>query len=162
MSQSSHINEIFKSRKHIVNFLKRQGFNVADYDSFSIHEVNAMYQVKQMDMLFKKDDGSKKTYVKYHSCVLFYILRVIHVCIYILDTTVGFQYESCVTLFLWIILCGNRHFVIIMLMYVWLHMCLRVITHESQYYWEDACLRVVMIESWCVYMKSLCMGTLMY
>lgn len=67
MAQSSHINEIFKSRKHIVNFLKRQGFNVADYESFSIHEVNAMYQAKQMDMLLKKEDGSKKTYVKYHT-----------------------------------------------------------------------------------------------
>jgi DNA-directed RNA polymerase subunit H (RpoH/RPB5) len=67
MAQSSHINELFKSRKHIVNFLKRQGFNVADYESFSIHEVNAMYQAKQMDMLFKKDDTSKKTYVKYHT-----------------------------------------------------------------------------------------------
>uniref|UniRef100_A0A6C0IKA8 RNA polymerase subunit H/Rpb5 C-terminal domain-containing protein n=1 Tax=viral metagenome TaxID=1070528 RepID=A0A6C0IKA8_9ZZZZ len=67
MAQSSHINEIFKSRQHIVNFLKRQGFNVADYESFSIHEVNAMYQAKQMDMLFKKEDGSKKTYVKYHT-----------------------------------------------------------------------------------------------
>jgi DNA-directed RNA polymerase subunit H (RpoH/RPB5) len=67
MAQSSHINEIFKSRKHIVNFLKRQGFEVADYESFSIHEVNAMYQAKQMDMLLKKSDGSKKTYVKYHT-----------------------------------------------------------------------------------------------
>ena len=67
MAQSSHINEIFKSRKHIVNFLKRQGFDVTDYESFSIHEVNAMYQAKQMDMLFKKEDGSKKTYVKYHT-----------------------------------------------------------------------------------------------
>ena len=67
MAQSSHINEIFKSRKHIVNFLKRQGFSVADYENFSIHEVNAMYQAKQMDMLFKKEDGSKKTYVKYHT-----------------------------------------------------------------------------------------------
>jgi DNA-directed RNA polymerase subunit H (RpoH/RPB5) len=67
MAQSSHINELFKSRKHIVNFLKRQGFNVDDYESFSIHEVNAMYQAKQMDMLFKKDDTSKKTYVKYHT-----------------------------------------------------------------------------------------------
>ena len=67
MAQSSHINEIFKSRQHIVSFLKRQGFNVADYESFSIHEVNAMYQAKQMDMLFKKEDGTKKTYVKYHS-----------------------------------------------------------------------------------------------
>jgi DNA-directed RNA polymerase subunit H (RpoH/RPB5) len=67
MAQSSHINEIFKSRKHIVNILKRQGFSVADYENFSIHEVNAMYQAKQMDMLFKKDDGTKKTYVKYHT-----------------------------------------------------------------------------------------------
>lgn len=67
MAQSSHINEIFKSRQNIVNFLKRQGFNVGDYESFSIHEVNAMYQAKQMDMLFKKDDGTKKTYVKYHT-----------------------------------------------------------------------------------------------
>jgi DNA-directed RNA polymerase subunit H (RpoH/RPB5) len=67
MAQSSHINEIFKSRQHIVNFLKRQGFNVSDYESFSIHEVNSMFQAKQMDMLFKKEDGSKKTYVKYHT-----------------------------------------------------------------------------------------------
>ena len=56
MAQSSHINEIFKSREHIISFLKNQGFNVADYESFSIHDVNAMYQAKQMDMLFKKDD----------------------------------------------------------------------------------------------------------
>jgi DNA-directed RNA polymerase subunit H (RpoH/RPB5) len=67
MAQSSHINEIFNSRKTIVSVLKRQGFNVADYESFSIHEVNTVYQAKQMDMLFKKDDGSKKTYVKYHT-----------------------------------------------------------------------------------------------
>lgn len=67
MVKSSHINEIFKSRKHIINFLERQGFNVADYKSFSINEVNTMYQAKQMDMLFNKDDASKKTYVKYHT-----------------------------------------------------------------------------------------------
>jgi DNA-directed RNA polymerase subunit H (RpoH/RPB5) len=67
MAQSSHINEILKSRKHIVEVLKRQGFNTTEYESFSIHEVNAMYQAKQMDMLLKKDNGSKKTYVKYHT-----------------------------------------------------------------------------------------------
>lgn len=67
MSQSSHINEIFKSRKHIIHALKNQGFNVSDYDSFSIHEVNAMFQAKQMDMLLNKENGTKKTYVKYHT-----------------------------------------------------------------------------------------------
>jgi DNA-directed RNA polymerase subunit H (RpoH/RPB5) len=67
MAQSSHINEIFKSRQHIIYCLKKQGFNVADYENFSSHEVNAMYQAKQMDMLLKKDDGTKSTYVKYHT-----------------------------------------------------------------------------------------------
>ena len=77
MAQSSHINEIFKSRQHIVNFLKRQGFNVSDYESFSIHEVNSMFQAKQMDMLFKKEDGTKKTYVKYHTGKGFHIEKTI-------------------------------------------------------------------------------------
>jgi len=67
MAQTNTSNELFKSRQHIIYCLKKQGFNVADYENFSNYEVNAMYQAKQMDMLFKKDDGSKSTYVKYHT-----------------------------------------------------------------------------------------------
>jgi DNA-directed RNA polymerase subunit H (RpoH/RPB5) len=66
MSQSSHIDEIYKSRKTIVSLLKRQGYDINNYNEFSIHEVHTMFQTKQLDMLFKKEDGSKKAYVKYH------------------------------------------------------------------------------------------------
>lgn len=66
-SQSSQIDEIFKSRKTMIALLKRQGYDVANYSEFSIHEVHTMFQTKQLDMLFTKEEGGKKVYVKYHS-----------------------------------------------------------------------------------------------
>ena len=66
MSQSSQIDDIYKSRKTIVALLKRQDYDVSNYSEFSIHEVHTMFQSKQLDMLFTKQDGSKKAYVKYH------------------------------------------------------------------------------------------------
>ena len=80
ISQSSQIDEIYKSRKTMVALLKRQGYDVANYSEFSIHEVHTMFQTKQLDMLFTKGpttsasategiaaNGAKKVYVKYHS-----------------------------------------------------------------------------------------------
>lgn len=66
MSQSSQIVEIYKSRQTMVSLLKRQDYDVGNYSEFSIHEVHTMFQTKQLDMLFTKEDGSKKAYVKYH------------------------------------------------------------------------------------------------
>jgi hypothetical protein len=66
MSQSSQIDDIYKSRKTMVSLLKRQEYDVANYNEFSIHEVHTMFQSKQLDMLFTKQDASKKVYVKYH------------------------------------------------------------------------------------------------
>ena len=66
MSQSSQIVEIYKSRKTMISLLKRQDYDVGNYSEFSIHEVHTMFQTKQLDMLFTKEDGSKKAYVKYH------------------------------------------------------------------------------------------------
>lgn len=66
MTQSGQIVEIFKSRENIVSLLKRQDYDVSNYNDFSIHEVNTMFHTKQLDMLFTKQDGSKKAYVKYH------------------------------------------------------------------------------------------------
>ena len=66
MTQSGQIVEIFKSRENIVSLLKRQDYDVSNYSEFSIHEVNTMFHTKQLDMLFTKQDGSKKAYVKYH------------------------------------------------------------------------------------------------
>jgi len=66
MTQSGQIVEIYKSRKNLVSLLKRQDYDVSNYSEFSIHEVNTMFHAKQLDMLFTKQDGSKKAYVKYH------------------------------------------------------------------------------------------------
>jgi DNA-directed RNA polymerase subunit H (RpoH/RPB5) len=66
MTQSGQIVEIYKSRKNLVSLLKRQEYDVSNYNEFSIHEVNTMFHAKQLDMLFTKQDGSKKAYVKYH------------------------------------------------------------------------------------------------
>jgi DNA-directed RNA polymerase subunit H (RpoH/RPB5) len=66
MTQSGQIVEIYKSRKNLVSLLKRQEYDVSNYSEFSIHEVNTMFHAKQLDMLFTKQDGSKKAYVKYH------------------------------------------------------------------------------------------------
>ena len=72
MAQSGHIQSIYKSRKNLLEHLKYQGYNVDDYDDFSINEVYTMYQNKQLDMLVerKEDTASSinktKSYVKYH------------------------------------------------------------------------------------------------
>jgi len=71
---------IYNSRKTLLDYLKDQGYNVDDYDDFSINEVLTMITNNQLDMLVEKDDedefyddGSKKVdvpktkaYIKYH------------------------------------------------------------------------------------------------
>lgn len=66
MSQSSQLSQIFKSRENILLQLEKQGYDVSNYSGFSMGEVNAMFQAKQMDMLLHKNGNEKKVYVKYH------------------------------------------------------------------------------------------------
>ena len=66
MSQSSQLSQIFKSRENILLQLEKQGYDVSNYSGFSMGEVNAMFQAKQMDMLLNKNGNEKKVYVKYH------------------------------------------------------------------------------------------------
>jgi DNA-directed RNA polymerase subunit H len=52
--------------------MKRQGYNVDDYDKFSINEVNTMKQNNQLDMLLEKNEEDETTkrknkiYIKYY------------------------------------------------------------------------------------------------
>lgn len=66
MSQSSQLSYIFKSRENILLQLEKQGYDVSNYAGFSMGEVNAMFQSRQMDMLLTKKESDKKVYVKYH------------------------------------------------------------------------------------------------
>ena len=65
MAQSSQLSQIFKSRENILKQLEYQGYDISNYEGFSMGQVNAMFQEKQMDMLLENGNG-KKTYIKYH------------------------------------------------------------------------------------------------
>jgi DNA-directed RNA polymerase subunit H (RpoH/RPB5) len=66
------ISQIYKSRNTILDLMSKQGYNVADYNNFSVSEVNSMKQNNQLDMLLEKikedvDTGKKnKIYIRYY------------------------------------------------------------------------------------------------
>jgi len=70
---SSLISSVYKSRKTLLDLMRKQGYNVTEYDNFSINEVNAMFQNKQLDMLLEKTEDSvnpnsskRKIYIRYY------------------------------------------------------------------------------------------------
>ena len=71
-NSSSIISSIHKSRKTVLDLMNRQGYNIDEYNEFSINEVNAMYQNNQLDMLLEKRDENEsskrkdKTYIRYY------------------------------------------------------------------------------------------------
>jgi DNA-directed RNA polymerase subunit H (RpoH/RPB5) len=71
-NSSSLISSVYKSRKIVLNLMKKQGYNVDDYDNFSINEVNSMKLNNQLDMLLEKineDPITKKKdkiYIRYY------------------------------------------------------------------------------------------------
>ena len=67
-NSSSLISSIYKSRKHIIDLMKRQNYNVNEYANFSINEVNTMYQTQQLDISLEKNEDSlekNKVYIHY-------------------------------------------------------------------------------------------------
>ena len=68
-TSSGLISYIYKSRKNILELMKKQEYNIDDYDNFSINEVNSMSQNKQLDILVEKNDengSKKKIYIRYY------------------------------------------------------------------------------------------------
>jgi DNA-directed RNA polymerase subunit H len=67
MATSNKILKIYNSRKTILNILgDYQGYDVADYDNFSINEIDAMFSNDQLDMLLTRKSDGQKTYIKYY------------------------------------------------------------------------------------------------
>ena len=66
---------IYKSRKNVLNLLERQGYNVSDYTNFTVTEVNAMYQNKQLDMLLEKTTEDPKTKRKNKIYIRYYLAK---------------------------------------------------------------------------------------
>jgi DNA-directed RNA polymerase subunit H (RpoH/RPB5) len=71
-NSSSLISSIYKSRKVILGLMESQGYDVDEYNNFSINEVNTMFNNKQSDMLLKKKVENESTgkvekiYIKYY------------------------------------------------------------------------------------------------
>jgi DNA-directed RNA polymerase subunit H (RpoH/RPB5) len=69
MSNISLNNKIYKSRGVILDQLRLRGFDVSEYENFSLNEIHVLNQANQLDMYLSTDeeDSSKKRrcYVKY-------------------------------------------------------------------------------------------------
>jgi DNA-directed RNA polymerase subunit H (RpoH/RPB5) len=66
MSQSSNrILSIYKSRNTIIEQLRILDYNVAEYENFSINEIDTMCKHDQLDMLVTRESDKHKIYVKY-------------------------------------------------------------------------------------------------
>ena len=67
---SSLIASISKSREIILKLMKKQNYNVDEYDNFSINEINSKFINKQLDMLLKVDPvlpaEKIKIYIRYY------------------------------------------------------------------------------------------------
>lgn len=58
----SYIYSVYQSRKVLLELMKNQGYNIEEYESFSISEVSSMLNSKQLDMfLEKKSDAAFTT-----------------------------------------------------------------------------------------------------
>ena len=63
--QSLLISEVYKSRRNILDIMKKQNYNVSEYSNFSINEVNSMFNNDQMDMILE-NDNERKIYIRYN------------------------------------------------------------------------------------------------
>jgi DNA-directed RNA polymerase subunit H len=70
---SSLISQIYQSRLVLLALMKKQNYNISEYEGFSVNEVNTMKTNNQLDMILEKgstaeaEDSSKtKIYIRYY------------------------------------------------------------------------------------------------
>jgi DNA-directed RNA polymerase subunit H (RpoH/RPB5) len=70
---SSLISQVYKSRTILLELMKKQNYNVSDYEGFSVNEINTMKTNNQLDMILVKNDETedkqalnKKIYIRYY------------------------------------------------------------------------------------------------
>ena len=67
MSNNNQILNVYQSSNNILDILKLQGYDISDYETFSINEIDAMLNNNQLDMLIENPDSKQKSYIKYYS-----------------------------------------------------------------------------------------------
>ncbi len=71
------ISSIFKSRKVLLEQLDYLGYDVKDYADFSISEINAKFNNKQLDMLLERSKEDPETGRKKRIYVLYHLAKLI-------------------------------------------------------------------------------------
>ena len=64
-SKSNRILSLYKSRQNIIEILGQLNYETADYEGFSINEIDAMFMNQQLDMLVSNPVHKTKIYIKY-------------------------------------------------------------------------------------------------
>ncbi len=64
-SETGIISKIYKERTNLIEILKERGYDVSDYDDFSINHVAVLYQHDQLDLLLKNKED-KQIFVKHY------------------------------------------------------------------------------------------------
>ena len=62
MSNNKKIIDVYKSRNNLLEILESRGFDIDNYEGFSLNEIHTLVNNEQLDMIF---EGEYKVYVKY-------------------------------------------------------------------------------------------------
>jgi DNA-directed RNA polymerase subunit H (RpoH/RPB5) len=66
-ASNNRILSIYKSRNNILEILSDHlGYDISEYEAFTINEIDAMFSNSQLDMLIKHEKSEHKIYIKYY------------------------------------------------------------------------------------------------
>tara|TARA_Y100001980_G_C14550350_1_gene332833 strand:- start:2559 stop:3176 length:618 start_codon:yes stop_codon:yes gene_type:complete len=63
MSNNQKIIDIYKSRNNLLEILSNRGYDISNYDGFSLNQIHTLVNNEQLDMIFKNDKNT--IYIKY-------------------------------------------------------------------------------------------------
>ena len=67
MAENRNNLAVHKSRQVLLEILKIRGFDISDYEGFSINEIYALYTNDQLDLLLTHKNTEQKVYIKYYN-----------------------------------------------------------------------------------------------
>ena len=65
-TSSNRILSIYKARNTILEFMDKLNYDISEYNTFSINEIDAMFINNQLDMLLKHSTNQQNVYIRYY------------------------------------------------------------------------------------------------
>jgi DNA-directed RNA polymerase subunit H (RpoH/RPB5) len=67
MAENRNNLAVHKSRQVLLDILKVRGFDISDYEGFSVNEIYSLYTNDQLDLLLTHKNTGEKVYIKYYN-----------------------------------------------------------------------------------------------